>query len=68
MAMRLEDAPPLLTMQEVGARHHVAAQTVRDWIRRYPDFPVIREGKRWKVRLDLLLAWEAAHSAGQRFQ
>lgn len=62
--LKLEDMPDLLTTRQVAERYryHVGPITVLKWAKRFLDFPIIRQGKRWVVRVDRLLEWEDRHA------
>lgn len=40
-----DDVPLTVNLEEMAAKLRVALSTLRDWMRRHPDFPIVAEGR-----------------------
>lgn len=53
----ISDLPRLLTIAQVAARHHVSRNTIHTWIKTR-GLRVMKDGRTWLIREDMLDEWE----------
>ena len=46
-----------INVDEAAEYFGVKSATIRDWIKKHPDFPATKIGKAWKFRYSELEAW-----------